>query len=478
MYKKILLLGFMTSTGLGLCHAAKAETLRESVMMALNAHPSVEAAMAKKEIAEQTRKEARSDLFPYVTAGTNFGILYGNNSTSRGLTVSRGAANSGLWEANASVTQPIFDGMQTFNRMDAASSRMQSADYNVLDVRENLALKATQAHIAVLQAQATYDRTNTYFAAIEDYLSRIDMMVSEGAADSSEAAQARNISLMLKSTLTDYEGQLQSAIANYNEIVGNAPKSALIKPSNVNSLSQNADAAIQYTLANHPLLKANEKELDAINYEVKAEKGTIFPELNAEVSGLKRDQKEEIGGELEDARAALKLSWDFETGGASKARVKKSKAQYSQILAQNAEQVRTIEGDVNRAYAELMTAEKQMDLVKSREVVTGELFDAYKTQFEGARVRLLQLMQAENQLFNSQLESIAAEYRYLFAQYNVLASMGQLQNVIAGDTSTMAMVSQTVTSKMEEPVLETVSADEKIQEPLSKELDERIYISK
>ena len=429
MYRKLTRFGFVTSMALCLIRPAFAETLQQSVMQALSAHPSVEAALANKEIAIQDKKEVRSNLFPVVSAGTSVGRIYSDNSTSRGLTVSRGAAYSGLWEANATVTQPIYDGMQTKNRIDAANARMQSADYNVLDVRENLALRATQAHIAVLQADATLARTKSYYEAIENYLAKIQLMVDEGVADESEVAQANNISLMLKSTLTDYQGQLKTALANYSEIVGQAPTSVLVKPVNQNLMSD-IHKAVAYAKSNHPLLRSNQKELEAIEYDIKAEKGALYPGLDAELSGITRDQKEEIGGELKDARALLKLTWDFETGGALGARSKRSQAQQSEIIAENKERLRSIEGDIYRAYAELETAQKQVSLIKEREAVTSSLFEAYKTQFEGARVRLLQLMQAENQLFNSQLESITAEYRHLMAQYTVLASIGQLQETV------------------------------------------------
>lgn len=430
MYKKIVFFGFVVSTALCLSKPVVAETLQESIRQALAAHPSVAAALASKDVAVANKKEARSDLFPVISAGTTVGRIYADNSTSRGLTITRSAAYSGLWEANATITQPLYDGMETKNRIEAAQARMQSADYNVLDIKENLALRATQAHIGVLQAGATLDRTQSYFEAIEDYLSRIQLMVDEGVSDESESAQARNISLMLKSTLIDYEGQLNTALASYAEIVGGLPKSDLVKPVVVSTVLEDVESAIAYAKNNHPLLKAKEKEMEALEHEIKAEKGTLYPDLNAELSGIKRDQKEEIGGELEDARALLKLSWDFEVGGASKARTRKSQAQYAEIAAENKERLRTIEADIHRAYAEMETAEKQVDLVKERETVTSDLFEAYKTQFEGARVRLLQLMQAENQLFNSQLESIAAEYRHLMAHYTVLASIGELQDVV------------------------------------------------
>jgi adhesin transport system outer membrane protein len=408
-----------------------AETLQESVQQALAVHPSVEAAQASQNIAEQDRMEARSALFPEISTNISAGRIYADTSTTRGLSVSRGAAYSWLGEGNALITQPLFDGRETFNRVDAAQARIESADYNVTDIRQSLAFQATQAHLAIMQAQATLNKTQSYYKVIESYLERIQFMVDEGVADQSEVAQAQNISLMLKSALIDYQGQLDAAYASYQEIVGHRPKGDLIKPS-INSVQILPDVAnaVQFAKTNHPLVKAGETNLRAAGYDIKAEKAGYYPDLNGEMSYLKKDQREEIGGEVIDARALLRMTWDFEVGGAQKARTKRSKAQYSEVLAQNREMIRTIEGDVRRSYAEYETSQKQVDLVKAREGVTQELFDAYESQFEGARVRLLQLMQAENQLFNAQLEAITAEYRYLLSQYGVLASMGQLLEVV------------------------------------------------
>ncbi|MCI5059592.1 MAG: TolC family protein [Alphaproteobacteria bacterium] len=413
---------------------ARAETLGESIDMAIASHPSVDTALAGKVIAKEEYAETRSGLFPELSANLSGGRIYSDNSTSRGLTVDRGAAYSWLGEGSATLTQPLFDGFGTWHRMDAAKARSLSADYTVIDQKENLSLQATQSHIAVMQAQDTLDKTQSYYNVIEDYLERIQLMVDEGVADESEAAQARNISLSLKSTLTDYEGQLEAAYAGYREIVGQMPKSDLVKPRIVDHLfGQDLEGMLSEAKSTHPLIVSGLKELEASGYDVKSERSAFYPEIDGELSYLQKDQKEEIGGELEDARALLKMTWDFETGGAQQARVRKTQAQYSEILAQNRETVRAIEGELRRAYAEYETARNQLDLVKQREKVTKELFDAYEVQFEGARVRLLQLMQAENQLFGAQLESITAEYRYLLAQYRVLASMGKLYDTMQGD---------------------------------------------
>ena len=479
MKKNTLLFAVLASTAILTVNVTHAETLKESVDQALAAHPSVETALAQKVVAQEEYKESRSGLFPEISANASAGRLYSDNSTSRGLTVSRGAAYSWLGEASAAVTQPLFDGMETFNRMDAAEARSESADFKVVDVQQNLAISAVQVHLGVMQAKEILEKTKSYYDVIEDYLGRIELMVDEGVADEAEAAQAKNISLMLKSTFTDYEGQLQSAYASYREITGTMPKSDLIKPPNIFSMiEEKVEEAIRLAKTEHPLVLSGLKDLDAAGYDVKAEQGAYLPEVDGELSYLKRDQKEEIGGELEDARALIKLSWEFETGGAQSARTKQRRAQYSEIISQNSETVRVIEGDIRRAYSEYETAKKQVELVRKREIVTEDLFEAYKTQFEGARVRLLQLMQAENQLFNAQLERITAQYRYLSAQYTILASTGQLINAMSNlpaisierATKTEAVSQKnsvnTVVEKPKEPIVS--SADEELAEKIIK----------
>ena len=425
---------------------------------ALSEHPSVASAQVTKDIALQDQAIAKSNFFPVVTANIAGGGIYANNSTSRGLSVTRGSASSGIFEADASLIQPLFDFNGAKNRVEAAQIRVTSADYQVADARENLALQAVQAHISVMQAQATLARTQSYMEATDNFLDRIQMMVNEGVADEVEAAQARNISLMLKTALTDYEGQYESALTNYEQVTGSRPSSAMSIVRNVGITGQDQSSMIAKASQSHPLIKANDLEVEALSHEQKAELSGRYPQLDGELSAIKREQKEVIGGELEDARALLKLKWDFETGGALKARANRIKAQQAELMAQNDERKLQIEGDIKRAYVELGTAQKQMALAAQREKVTSELYDAYKTQFEGAVVRLLQLMQSENQLFNAQLETITSGYRHLLAQYGVLASAGQLQDfVLAGKTVETRSYAPPVKEKAEPKTEEAIA---------------------
>lgn len=445
---------------------AAAQSLREAVQAALATHPTVEAAQAAVQSANEARGEARSDYFPEASMSVGGGRMYGNNSTSRGLTVSRGAAYSWLWEGSASLSQNIFNGFETKNRVAAAAARENAAVLNVADARETLALRATQAYLSVARAQETLAAVKEYEQKIDDYLKRVQDMVDQGGADESEAAQARNVALMLKNNEIDMEGQLEGAIASFREVVGSAPQGMLRRPAVPKQIVEaGADAAFTMAKDNHPALKSILQEMEAAQFDVKAEKGTLLPDLDGELSYTKRDQKEEIGGESEDRRAMLRASWDVSLGGGDFARVRKAKADALQNEARLKEKEREIERDIRLAFAELNTAKKQYDLAAQREKVTTELLDAYNIQFEGAKVRLLQLMQSENQVFGTHLDKLNADYRVLAAEYAVLASAGKLQDVI----TTAVEMPETALAPAPETEIKSLPAPEGVEVPEKKE---------
>lgn len=455
---------------------ARAESLRDAVQTALNHHPSVEAAQAGETFSSEERREKKADLFPTVRASATGGRMYGDNSTSRGLTVNRGQAYSWLWEGNATLTQPLFDGLETYNRIDAARARQDSAALNVSDVRENLALRAVQAYIAVLQSTEAVKNIEAYKSKIADYQSRIQVMVDEGAADEAEVAQAKNVSLLLDNTLAESKAQLEAANAAYREAVGRMPESALARPDSPDALiSATPEDALGHAKSNHPVILAAYKQMEAAGYDVDAEKGTLFPSLDGELSYLKRDQLEELGGEVEDGRALLRMSWGFSLGGGDLARIRKSKAAYSEKLAQSQQAILDVERDIRLSYADLERTEKQKTLTADRVKILQNLFDANETQFEGARVRLLQLMQSDNQLFGAKLEALNADYSHLLSQYTALASAGRLQNALMLNDGFSAKLQAAVVPVVAAPDVETkVKAD---PEPPIKQIDDR-FINK
>lgn len=415
--------------------SAHAQTLEQAVQSALGTHPSAEAARAILDATKETKNEARASYFPDISVGAAAGRMYGDNATSRGLLVTRGSGYSNYGEGSIGLNQMIFDGLETPRRIDAANAREDAANANITDIRETLALRAVQSYVDLIRARKGLMMVDGHTGRVDDYLMRIADMVEQGASDEVELQQARDVSIILKAIRAEYEGQVMAAEARYAEVVGAAAPQQLAEPVDKASLILMEPAqAIAVAKAEHPALLAAQSEARAASHDIKAEEGTLYPDVNGELSYLNSDKEEFLGGKIVDGRALVRMSWNFSTGGEQLARIRRTKHVHSESVYRLAELERQIEQNVKLAYNEYANATKQLSYLHERKELNEKLYGAYEAQFEGARVNLLQLMQAHNQLFNTHLEVNNGYYRAIAAQYGVLASMGKLHNAFGGMT--------------------------------------------
>lgn len=413
--------------------SAQAETLNQAVGAALQAHPTLEQAMAIQRAAHESVTEERSAYFPKLSVSTAAGRVYGDNATSRGLSVTRGAGYSWMWEGSLGVNQMIFDGFRTQNMVGAAKAREAEAAQSLRDAQETLSLQTTLAYLNVLRTRDSLATMQGYLGTIDEYRNRISAMLKEGAADEAEMQQASEIRLEVENLIASFKGQLQAANAEYAKLTGHLPDDAMMRPADLSTaLPASAGDAIALVWTQHPQVQKANQDIIASGYGADAEKASLYPTVTGEVSAYAKDQDDLIGGEVEDNRALVRANWEFSTGGAELARVRKAKQQYAISKARKAETLRNLEAAVRAAYAELVSNAEQKKILTERLSASQQLKQTYNVQFEGAKVRVLQLLQTENQVLNAKLDLMNADYRNLAAQYSVLGSMGRLQDQLNG----------------------------------------------
>jgi Outer membrane efflux protein len=112
-----------------------------------------------------------------------------------------------------------------------------------------------------------------------------------------------------------------------------------------------------------------------------------------------------------------------------------------------------------------------MDAQNEKRVkIARELFETYEKQFEASKVRLLQLMQSENQLFTTELEQINSHYRMKMAELTIMASTGSLLSGI--------QVTDTGAAKAEASVETTAAVDMPVSDSVPSVIDPERELSK
>lgn len=429
--KKYLLSLVVFSSGAFVVSHAHSQTIQDAVQAAIINHPQVEQAKARFNAAEEEVSSVKSGFFPSLSVGLTAGRVFGDNATSRGTVTTRGAAYSGLGEINASLQQPLFDGFETSNRLKSSRASTDSANLQLQDVREQIAYRTVQAYLNVLQARSILIRLQNQESKVNDYLDRIETNVEDGGADETQLQQAKDVRVLLNGFVADYTAQLRTAESQFMELTGvGAFEDMDVPVFRGASLPETVEQAVSVASVDHPAIRAVNEEARASGFDVEAERGLLYPEVLGELSYLKNDKREEIGGEVEDRRAVLRMNWEFEAGGGQYARIKQRIHEHAELMAREKETRRQIERDIRIAFAERDVASKRLKNQKERVSLNEKLFETYEAQFEGGRVDLLQLMQADNQLFNTEIEKTVYQYRLLAAQYGVVASLGRLQDTL------------------------------------------------
>jgi len=417
---------------------SSAQTVQDAVIAAIKNHPQIEQAHARLGVADEEIKAVRSEMLPELSVGLTGGRMFGDNSTSRGTLTTRGSTYSGLGEGNASLQQPIFKGFQTLNRFRASKNDQQSAKLLLQDTQERIAYATAQSYANIMQAREAIALINQHKDIMQKAHDEIEMLVDEGAASDAELQQAQNILNAADTILTDFTEQLRVEEARYIELTGFPPFQDMREPKFENKayetwLPESIGAAISYIDMQHPAILSAKEDTAAVLHEIEAEKGFLYPELLGELSYLKSDKREEIGGEVEDARAVLRMNWAFETGGGQFARIKQRKHEYREARAREEEVRRQVERDVRLAFIDRDIAARRIDEQDRVIALAQDLLETYDIQFEGGLVSLLQLMQAEDQLFIASLDNNNFYYQKLVAELGVFASLGRLQDVLFYD---------------------------------------------
>ena len=412
-----------------------AEDVGRAVSYALEHHPAVEGAHLGYKAAQRDQKVEQSNFYPELSAGITAGRVYQDNATSRGLSVTRGAAYSGLGEGNIALTQTVFDGMETQNRVKAAEARAKSSHYGLLGVQGTIALRVAQSYTDILRLYTALNILKQQAESIKDYEARIEDMVVQGVADEAELQQAKDVAMIVDGLRVEYRAQLLSGKAAYVEAVGidfreMFPKRAQVPDSLSSFIPEDIFEGIKDAKERHPLLQAADMDSAASGHDVKVERAALYPDVRGELSYLKTDKRDIIGGETKDARATLRMNWNFSTGLGAMHAVQKKRYEHYEASANREAMEAEIERDIHQAYAHYNMMKEKNVLSRNRVELNEKLLEAYKTQFEGARISFLSVMRAESQLFNARLEENDNKYNLLSAEYALLGSLGQLKDIL------------------------------------------------
>ncbi len=367
---------------------------------------------------------AKAGFKPKVDLGATLG-----RSKDR-VTITQSPPDLALTQKSASLTltQMLWDGLATRNDVNRLDHAKLSKYFDFVDSSEQVALDAVKAQQDVQRyrrlVQLAEDNYVQHKSAYEQIRSRVEAKVSPGVDLEQVAARLA----LAESNLVTERSNLNDVTERYRRIVGSMPSPEFTGPvPPATPLPPTSTAALEAAALQSPAIAAAIENVRAIRAQVKGRKSAYQPRLDARLSAGTGQNIDYIQDKQRDATAELVLTWNLFNGGADQARER----QFARLLTQ-AEDLRDKACRDDRqtvaiAYNDSVKLSRQIDFLNRNVIAIEKTRNAYRQQFDiGQNRSLLDLLNAENELYTAKRSYAQAEYDRTIADYRVLAGMGRL----------------------------------------------------
>jgi len=300
------------------------------------------------------------------------------------------------------LRQMLFDGFATANDVKRLDHARRVRYYELLEISESAALEAVRAYQDVLRYQTLVEYAEDNYAQHKLVYDQISERTKSGVSRGVDLETASGRLALAESNLLVETANLHDVSARFQRIVGAKPGSLVEQPK---PLSANLPATpvdgLKKALENSPQLLASMENIQAAQRDVEVRRAAYFPRLDFR---LQHDQGENLGGILGrnvNNTAELTMRFNLFNGKRDQARIDQF-AQNVNVAKDTRDKVcRDIRQTLLIAYNDVSKLKEQVNYLDQHQLATDKARQAFRNQFDIGQRTLLDLLDTENEYFQS-----------------------------------------------------------------------------
>jgi outer membrane protein, adhesin transport system len=416
---------------------ANAMPIDEAVRLAVNNHPTGQAQRASQRAAVYDLSESRGALLPQIR-------LYGDAGKERVENpASLTPEDNGAWhftrEIGVAADLVIFDGFERANAVYRNAARADAAIYRLLATSETLALNAVEAYVDVVRHRQLLEIARRNIARHREILEQISAMVAGGNAPESDRFQIEERVFAAEAVAIDIEKAYQEAEAKFRKIVGVVPTGAMavVMPSGI---PVSSDQLISQAIVNNYEILAAEKVIRESEYRIEENRSAYLPKVFLEGRASAGEDRAGSSGYENDLYVGLRLSWQVYDGGSDFYRTQSSYERRNEAEFRRDAKVRDVRELAERAWIAYVNGRERNAKLLAQVDSNRRVVSNYLEEFQLAKRTLLDVLDAERALFNSQFQQISVAAAYRYAGYRILAAASRLASYFGIEAQDLAPV--------------------------------------
>lgn len=403
---------------------AETVTLAQAVDRGLVRSPELGQAQARRESNEATRDQAKRSWYPTVdlTGAGGFRHLENDARVQLGLS----AIDERPLYATLTVQQPVWDFGRRTNSIRSEHAKVAAAEWNERFTAEAAALSISQAYLQVFIQRQIVTEAQANLVFHRDLVADVDEGVQKGALSISELQQAKERLQTAQGAYEQSISELAMAQAELALLVGSSDIDVSDPPEPAAAMPATLDAALALAQTSDPRLRSSELKWRAARLNADRTRNEYWPTVSLQGSVRAGSDFEGYRGTTRDYEVLLQVRWTPFNGGITAARVREADSGAKEAGCAYSQAQRDSELAVRKAWIGMQNWRDKAATQAQRLEVARSLLDSYRAQFGIGRRSLLDVLDAQNAVFNASVEADVAKAGLLLAQYGLLAQLGRL----------------------------------------------------
>lgn len=399
-------------------------TVEDTINATLKNHRNIKILQENRTVLEEEVKRAKAGYGPRVDANARFGGSQLSNTTTRPLSADKdmyGASSVGL-----TLTQPLWDGYAARSRVRTAEATLDSLKHRVYDNATSLALDSIIAHIDLVRLRKILNLAENNVARHEELLISARDREKMGADTMADVTQAEGRLARAESSMVEARANLLAAEATYRRLTSMPVPAQIADVPQPKPMFTNVAEVLQIAESDNPKIKAYLSDVKAAQGQKELADAAFHPTLNLEAGPNYSDRRGPGNQWVSSMDVMGVVRWNIFNSGADRAESKASAARVRQSrqTLYNLMDELVLQGD--EAWTRYKEALNLFETYSKAASYNLQTKDAYLEQFFTGQRRLLDVLDAENELFNSSTQATTAEGNILVSMYKLYALSGRL----------------------------------------------------
>lgn len=401
--------------------------LQDELRGLITEHPLIKSNEAQVSSAAQASRATLAPFLPSLDVSGDYGYEHVSLPAFRASPTGP-FHTDGAHNYSATLKENVWDGRKNANRAGALLNE-QAVGATLTSVRQNTVLEGATAYINLLRQNELVDLSGQNEANIRKQLNLEDERVRRGSGIAVDVLQAKSRLQVSLERLVAYKGAFQDAFSRYAQVFGHPPDIANMTAPNLPRplLPQTVEDAVAIALKENPNITVSDKRIEMTHQQKRSAEAEYAPSVDVVLQSKYQDNYFGAPGIRRDRTAKVQVTWNLFNGFGTSAR--SSQAAYDEAARMNeaTETRRKTEEATRLAFQQLQTTTERVALLENAVNIASEVFEARKKLREAGKETVINVLDAENEVYSARIAYTSALYDARIAAFQLLAAIGRLE---------------------------------------------------